>query len=239
MAITAATTLSGFSGFLTPEQSAPIFDLAYQTSVVQQLAQKVPLGASGVSVPVTTGKLSAGWVSEGGQKPASAGSMTLKTISPKKLAAIAVVSKEVVRANPGGYRDAIRPQAAEAFAIAFDSAALHGTSTPFSTYIDQTSYTQELTGTAPATTAVYDDLVSGLNTLVTNGKKPRARLAFRSSTTRSWPRPRVPSRSSRASFSIARRSSVTASTRRPASCSDTEATSVSAPGARSAASATT
>jgi len=171
VAITAATTVSSnFSGFLTPDQAGPIFDKAAQLSVVQQLAQKIPLGASGVSVPVTTGKLSAGWVAEGAQKPASAGTMTLKTMSPKKLAVIAVVSAEVVRANPGNYMEFIRNDVARAFAVAFDAAALHGTSTPFSTYVDQTANSVEFTGTTPAFTAVYDDLNSALNTLVTSGK---------------------------------------------------------------------
>jgi HK97 family phage major capsid protein len=173
MAITAATTLgSNFSGFLSREQSAPIFNLAYQSSVVQQLAPQVPLGIAGQSIPVVTGKVSAGWVAEGAQKPASSGSMTLKTMDPKKLAAIVVVSAEVVRANPGGYMDVLRPQVGEAFAVAFDAAALHGTSSPFSTNLDTGSSTQEFTGTAPAFTAVYDDLNAGLSTLINAGKKP-------------------------------------------------------------------
>ena len=154
MAITAATKTSDFSGFLTREQSEAIFERAAQQSVVQQLARRVPLGINGQSIPVVTGKVSAGWVAEGAQKPASSGTMALKTMDPKKLAAIAVVSAEVVRANPGGYMDLLRPQIAEAFATAFDAAALHGTSTPFSTYLDNGSSTQEFTGTTPAFTAV-------------------------------------------------------------------------------------
>ena len=171
MAVTAATTItSGFSGFLNREQAGPIFNLASQKSVVQQLAQKVPLSYTGVSVPVVTGKLTAGWVAEGATKPASAGTMTVKTMDPKKLAVIAIVSAEVVRANPGDYMNVIRDQVAEAFAIAFDAAALHGTSTPFSTYVDQTANAVEFTGTTPAFTAVWSDLNSALNTLVTAGK---------------------------------------------------------------------
>lgn len=174
MAITAATKTSDFSGLLNREQSEAIFTTAYQSSVVQQLSRRVPLGFSGKAIPVVTGKVTAGWVAEGAQKPASSGSMTLKTMDPKKLAAIAVVSAEVVRANPGGYMDVLRPQIAEAFAIAFDSAALHGTSSPFSTNIDTGSSTQEFTGTAPAftATAIYGDLNAGLSTLVNAGKKP-------------------------------------------------------------------
>lgn len=171
MAITAATKTSDFSGFLTREQSAPIFEQAARESVVQRLARRVPLGINGQSIPVVTGKVSAGWVAEGAQKPASSGTVALKTIDPKKLAAIAVVSAEVVRANPGGYMDLLRPQIAEAFATAFDAAALHGTSSPFTTNLDTGSSTQEFTGTAPAFTAVYDDLNAGFATLVNAGKK--------------------------------------------------------------------
>ena len=172
MAITAATKTSDFSGFLNREQSEAIFTTAYQSSVVQQLSRRVPLGFAGKSIPVVTGKVTAGWVAEGAQKPASSGSMALKTMDPKKLAAIAVVSAEVVRANPGGYMDVLRPQIAEAFAVAFDAAALHGTSSPFSTNLDTGSSTQEFTGTAPAFTAVYEDLNAGLHTLVNANKKP-------------------------------------------------------------------
>ena len=149
MAITAATKTSDFSGFLNRDQSEAIFEQAARDSVVQRLARRVPLGINGQSIPVVTGKVSAGWVAEGAQKPASSGSIALKTMDPKKLAAIAVVSAEVVRANPGGYMDLLRPQIAEAFATSFDSAALHGTNSPFSTNLDTGSSTQEFTGTAP------------------------------------------------------------------------------------------
>ena len=172
MAITAATTNSGFSGFLNRDQSGAIFEKAAQQSVVQRLARQIPLGINGQSIPVVTGNLTAGWVAEGAQKPASAGTMSLKTMDPKKLAVIAVVSAEVVRANPGDYMNFIRDDVARAFAVAFDAAALHGTSTPFSTYIDQTSSTVEFTGTTPAFTSVWPDLNSALSTLVTAGKDP-------------------------------------------------------------------
>ncbi len=176
MAIDAPTKLSDFSGFLNAEQSAPIFNLAARISVVQRLCRQVPLGISGAAVPVVTGKMSAGWVDEAESKPASKGTMTLKPIAPKKLASIAVVSKEVARANPGGFMDTIRPQIAEAFAIAFDRAALRdegpdGTPAggPFATYIGQTSKSVDLyTGDS-----LYVDIVSGLSLLVEDGKKLR------------------------------------------------------------------
>lgn len=171
MAVTAATKTTDFSGFLTPEQAAPYFLAARQQSVVQQLARQVPLGIAGANIPVVTSKVQAGWVTEGGQKPTSSGGLGLKNITPKKIAAIAVVSAEVVRADPGGYMELIRGDIAEAFAVAFDQATLHGTSTPFATYIDNGSSTQEFTGTTPAFTAVYDDINAGFSTLINAGKK--------------------------------------------------------------------
>ena len=165
MAISAATLRSDFSGFLTPEMSAPIFERARLFSVAQQLVRQVPLGAEGKSIPVTTSKPTAGWVAEGAQKPASKGSKTLKTMTPKKLAAIVVNSMEVVRANPGGYVTDLREDLSEAFGLAFDYAAFHnlggdGTgSGPFSTYFDQTTKSVELGRNSQTAGGVYQDLV--------------------------------------------------------------------------------
>jgi HK97 family phage major capsid protein len=171
VAITNATKTTDFSGFLTPELSAPIFEQARKVSVVQQLAKQVPMGPNGVSIPVTTGKLDAGWVAEGAQKPASSGSMNLVTLAPKKIATIAVVSEETVRANPGGYVTTLREQMGEAFAVAFDKAAAHGVSTPFSSYLDQTTKTVGLGSTNTAGGGVFGDLNAALRLLVNDGKK--------------------------------------------------------------------
>lgn len=171
MAITAATTTSQFAGFLKPDQAAAYFDQAKKSSSVQQLARQVPLGINGAEVPVVTSKPTAGWVSEGGKKPATQGALALKTIKPHKIAAIAVVSAEVVRANPGNYINILRDDIAEAFAVAFDAAALHGTSTPFGQYVDQTTKAVEIGTTTKANGGVYGDVVAGLKLLVDDGKR--------------------------------------------------------------------
>lgn len=179
MAISAATTIaSNFSGFLNREQAQPIFERAARMSVAQRLAQEVPLGGSGVAIPVTTGRLAAGWVAEGAKKPTSAGTMALKNMDPKKIAVIAVVSAEVVRANPGNYMTLIREQVAEAFAVGFDLAAFHdagpdGTAGggPFATYLDQTTKAVEVGTTAQGSGGIHGDLVAGLQLLVNDGKK--------------------------------------------------------------------
>lgn len=186
MAITAPkkTTDSDLAQFIRPDESAAIFEQAARVSVVQSLVQQVPLGASGQSFPVVTGKMSAGWVSEGGQKPASQGSLGIKSMKPEKIAAIAVVSAEVVRANPGNYINLIRPQIAEAFAVAFDYAALYDRGPtgvagggPFLTSISQTTKSVALGlanangGSAQAAGGVHQDFVNVLSLLVNAGKR--------------------------------------------------------------------
>jgi HK97 family phage major capsid protein len=171
MAITAATTTSDFSGFLNREQSAAIFERAARSSAVQQLSPQIQLGAAGQSIPVVTGKLTAGWVAEGAQKPASKGALALKNMDPKKLAVISVVSAEVVRANPGNYMNIVRNQVGDAFATAFDAAALHGTSTPFSTFVAQTTKTIEIGTTLQAAGGIHGDINAGLKLLVDDGKR--------------------------------------------------------------------
>lgn len=174
MAITAATVTGDFSGFLTAERAGAIFQRARQMSVVQRLARQVPLGLAGTEVPVVTTRPQVGWVSEGQQKPATAGAMTLKTITPKKIAAIAVVSAEVVRANPGNYVNLFRDEIAEAMAVAFDLAACHDQGPtggagggPFSTYLDQTAKSWEVGATSQANGGIFVDLTQALRKIVT------------------------------------------------------------------------
>ena len=175
MAQNSPTTTSEFAGFLNPNEAAAYFDEARKSSVVQQLVRRVPLGPNGESIPVTTSKPTAGWVSEGGRKPSSSGGKTLQTITPQKLAAISVVSAEVVRANPGGYIDDLRADIAEAFALAFDAATLHGTDTPFgsSNYIAAASKSVSLGTADRADGSIYADVNAGLSLLVNDTPKKR------------------------------------------------------------------
>lgn len=168
----AATTTSQFAGFLKPEMAAPIFERATRSSVVQSLTRQVPLGINGQEIPVVTAKPKAGWVSEAGKKPVTSTGIGLKTIKPHKIAAITVVSAEVVRANPGSYMDIYREQIAEAFAEAFDAATLHGTDSPFdSPALATATKSVELGTTAQAAGGIYGDLNAALKLLVDDRKR--------------------------------------------------------------------
>lgn len=171
MAQTAATNTSEFAGFLKPEQAANYFEQAKYNSSVMQLARKVPLGINGQEITISTGKPTASWVAETGQKPSTKAELGLKSFKPHKIAAISVVSAEVVRANPGNYMNILRDEIAVAFAEAFDAAVLHGTASPFGAYIDQTGKSVELGTTAQAEGGVYGDIVSGLKLLADDKKK--------------------------------------------------------------------
>lgn len=179
MAITAATTTGEFAGFLKPELAEDYFRQAQRQSIVQSLGRRIPLGINGQEIPYVTSKPVAGWVNEAGQKPVTKGGMALKSITPKKIAAIAVVSAEVVRANPGNYVNLFRDEIAEAFAIAFDAAALHGTNTPFGAgnYIDATTKSVEFGTSSAASGGIYQDINAGLKLLV-DAKKKLTGFAF-------------------------------------------------------------
>lgn len=175
MAITAATVTADFNAAFKEKTLAGfVFERAARQSIVQSLATRQAMGGNGVNVPVVTGRPQVGWVAEGATKPATSGTTDVKVLEPKKIAAILVVSKEVVRANPGGYVEQMKANLADAFAFAFDRAALHdegadGTASggPFATYIDQTTKVSEIGAANAAAGGVHTDFVNALSDIVT------------------------------------------------------------------------
>ena len=173
MAITEAQKLSDLGGMLSPEVSAPYFAEAKRQSVVQQLARQVPVGITGTNVPIVTSKPQASWTAEGGQKQTTQMEMGIKSMKPQKLTAIAVVSAEIVRANPAGYMQLLVSEIGEAFGRAFDAATLHGTNTPFGAenYIGATTKSVTLGTTAQNKGGLFGDINAGLKLLTAEKKK--------------------------------------------------------------------
>lgn len=175
MAVTAAQALSSFSGYLTRREAEPIFQRAARTSVIQRLARQVPLSWRGESIPVF-GNFTAGWVGEAGQKPSVALPVTVKQMTPAKLAVMIPVSQEVVRANPANFMSYVRREVGTAFGTAFDLAAMYdqggdGTAGagPFATFLAQTTKSVEL-DTTGADDNIRPSLVAALKLLVDDGK---------------------------------------------------------------------
>lgn len=173
----APITRADFEGFLSPEESAPIFNEARRGSVFQQLIRQIPLGINGQKIPVRTGKTTANWVGEGQKKPSTTLGLGLEHIEPKKLAAIVVVSAEVVRANPGNIVGEVRADLAGAFAEAFDLAVAYnvggdGTGTgPFDHYLAETTKTVALGTSIVTAGGLHADFVDGMRQLTRDGKR--------------------------------------------------------------------
>lgn len=157
-------------GFLEPKLAAPIFEEVAKRSVVQQLGRKIEMGPEGTTIPYWEGDVQAAWVEEGGRKPLTKGGFNKFSITPHKIAAIFVMSSEVVRANPLNYISVMREKVAEAFAVSFDRAALHGENSPFGEYIDQTTKTVALVDGDSKPNA-YAAANNALSLLVQDGKK--------------------------------------------------------------------
>lgn len=177
MAQTQPTITGDFSGFIKPDQAEPYFAEASKLSAVQSLARQVPVGPNGVEFRQVTSKPTANWVDEGGRKPTTKGEIGLRSFKPHKIAAITVASAEVVRANPGNYINLYREEIAEAFAVAFDYAALWGIggdgtgSGPFDAAIADTSKSVALGAAGQAEGGIYADLNGALQALVADKRK--------------------------------------------------------------------
>ena len=169
---------SDFSAFLTPEEATDYFAEIEKTSVVQRIARKIPMGPTGISIPHWNGSVSASWVGEAERKPLTKGSFTKQELFPVKIAVIFAESAEVVRLNPLGYLETMRTKIAEAIALKFDQAAIHGTGAPsqFQGYLTETDQKVSLADTNLTTAAgaqgnAYLALNDGLKVLVDQGKK--------------------------------------------------------------------
>jgi hypothetical protein len=170
-----ATTLSAVGPTLLPNQIAsPIFAKASETSAVMQQARQVQLALNvGTSIPVPMDVPQAGWVTEGGVKPASQVGIGVKQMTGKKVALLVPFSMEVAQTNPAGmYSQLVEQDAPTAIARAFDQAAINGTDSrtggagPFTDYLSRANNTVALGTTAAANGGLYIDLMTGVGKVV-------------------------------------------------------------------------
>jgi HK97 family phage major capsid protein len=123
----------------------------------------MPLGDT--VIPTYDGGIEAGVVGEGAAKPVSTPTASHTTISPIKLAAIVVVSKEMVRVNPARMLDNVQADMQNAITRAVDFGILYGKSAktgaaiPGATYVNQTTNRVELVAgdLVPQLLAGYDE----------------------------------------------------------------------------------
>jgi HK97 family phage major capsid protein len=171
----ASTLLSGLPDGLVPTSVAQsILKRAAEQSVIRRVSGQMPIPLTGATVAMQTGLIEAGVVGEGEAKPVGKTEYTPKSIRPIKVAAIAVVSDELIRVNPAGVWDNIGEDLSDAITRAFDLAIIHGRSAKTGgeiagvEYINQTANRIAL-GTADTLEGgLSADLIEGYN-LVVNG----------------------------------------------------------------------
>lgn len=178
MAATQSTLSSVAPTLLPPTIADPIFTKATEMSAVMQLARRVPLAVNAqTAVPVPMDVPTAGWVSEGAAKPASASGVGVRLMTGKKVALLVPVSSEVVRTNAAGLFSQLQRDLPTSISRAFDYAAIHGKDLasggagPFSDYLAKTTNSIAL-GTAAANAGgISTDLWNGVSEVL-NGNVP-------------------------------------------------------------------
>lgn len=111
---------------LTPEQTNEIWAATVEQSAVMQLAQRVTLPGSGISIPIITGDPVADFVAETAEKPVSESTFGVKTMTPYKIAVIELFSDEFRRDFRALYNELVRRLPAS-IGAKFDATVFNGT----------------------------------------------------------------------------------------------------------------
>ena len=159
---------------LPPELSREVWAAVEHESAVMQLAQRVNLPGRGQSIPVISADATATFIAESTEKHVSNATVSLKTMTPYKVACIELFSEEFIRDLDGLYEELVR-RAPAAIAKAFDSTVFHGTA-PGTGFDVLTSATAVGISDGVSQTT-YGHLVSALETIATYGNMNGIALA--------------------------------------------------------------
>lgn len=159
---------------LPPELSREVWAAVEHESAVMQLAQRVNLPGRGQSIPVISADATATFIAESTEKHVSNATVSLKTMTPYKVACIELFSEEFIRDLDGLYEELVR-RAPAAIAKAFDSTVFHGTA-PGTGFDVLTSATAVGISDGVSQTT-YGQLVSALETIATYGNMNGIALA--------------------------------------------------------------
>lgn len=138
-------TLDGQTVPLPNEYAPTLLKNAFEASVIAPLTASQPLPLGDTIIPQYEGGIEAGWVGEGEPKPVSTAEMTHKTLAPRKVATIVVVSKEMVRVNPGRMLDLVNQDLQNAITRAIDLAILYGIDAKTGNALSNATYVNETT----------------------------------------------------------------------------------------------
>lgn len=164
---TAHDIYRGTSGITLPTDLAnEIWENAQHESAIMQLAERIDLPGRGLSIPVITADPTASFVAESTEKPVSNSTFATKTMKPYKIAAIELVSNELMRDLPRLYDTLVR-RLPGAIGKTFDATAFNGTApgTGFDVLTSVTAVNIE----DGANTTTYKQLVTVMETIAAGG----------------------------------------------------------------------
>jgi hypothetical protein len=169
-----AVQLSAVSSTLLPPIiTGPIFAKVSEQSAVMSQARRVPLSVNAnTAIPIPMDIPQAGWVSEGGVKPASQVGVGVKIMTGKKVALLVPVSNEVAMTNPAGLYAQLEQDLPTAIARAFDQAAINGLDSrtggagPFTDYLSRATNSIALGTASQANGGIYADIVTGAGKVI-------------------------------------------------------------------------
>lgn len=118
-------------GLIPTDMASEIIKEVAQNSVMMRLAKTVPMNAPTKQFPVELTKAGAYWVGEGQKITVDKASWATVELAAKKLAVIVPATKEALQDGSINVLEEVRTQIGEAFAAAFDDAALFGKNSPY------------------------------------------------------------------------------------------------------------
>ena len=164
---TAHDIYRGTSGITLPTDLAnEIWENAQHESAIMQLAERIDLPGRGLSIPVITADPTAAFVAESTEKPVSNSTFTTKTMKPYKIAAIELVSNELMRDLPRLYDTLVR-RLPGSIGKTFDATAFNGTAP--GTGFDVLTSVSAVNIEDGANTTTYKQLVAAMETIANGG----------------------------------------------------------------------
>jgi HK97 family phage major capsid protein len=137
MALTSISNVTSTTQFIPEEIAAGIIKDVRHSSAVMQLAKRVPMNTLEKTYNKRVSGPGAYWVDDLERKTADKAAWDQFHMFAKELAVIVPVKERDFIGNPLDVWAEIKEDIVESFAIAFDSAALFGTSSPYNTDILQ------------------------------------------------------------------------------------------------------
>lgn len=157
-----------FSGVIPIEYSTQIIQEAVQQSAALALGNRVPMGTSITQMPVPSVMPSAEFVSTGGRKPYTNLGLKPQVLTAEEIAAVTAIPDAMIEDAGINLWNWVRPQLAQAIAVAFDNAVFFGTGAP-ATYPAGGITDAAFSLTAPAGVDAVDNVNNAMSAVEAQG----------------------------------------------------------------------